>query len=105
MSDDDAMRGRGTGPGEAPGADVRPGAGEIRSADAVRGAASGTAPVPLSVLDLVTVGSGRTATQALGTSVALARLAERHDQPARALVPGLRQPAAVHAREAGQDLV
>ncbi|MGA5165204.1 LLM class flavin-dependent oxidoreductase [Streptomyces lavendulocolor] len=71
------MRGKGTGPGEAPGADVRPGAGEIRGADAVRGAASGTAPVPLSVLDLVTVGSGRTATQALGTSVALARLAER----------------------------
>ncbi|WP_416069626.1 LLM class flavin-dependent oxidoreductase [Streptomyces sp. AK02-01A] len=45
--------------------------------DAVRGAAAGTAPVPLSVLDLVTVGSGSTATRALETSVALARLAER----------------------------
>ncbi|MFG3494333.1 LLM class flavin-dependent oxidoreductase [Streptomyces sp. NPDC047928] len=42
----------------------------------IRGAARGTAPVPLSVLDLVTVGRGRTATQALATSVALARLAE-----------------------------
>ncbi|MDN3293743.1 LLM class flavin-dependent oxidoreductase [Streptomyces ficellus] len=45
--------------------------------DAIRGTANGAAPVPLSVLDLVTVGSGRTATQALATSVALARLAER----------------------------
>ncbi|WP_455353596.1 LLM class flavin-dependent oxidoreductase [Streptomyces sp. SYSU K217416] len=45
--------------------------------DAIRGTAHGTAPVPLSVLDLVTVGSGRTATQALRTSVDLARLAER----------------------------
>ncbi|MGW5776145.1 LLM class flavin-dependent oxidoreductase [Streptomyces sp. NPDC003863] len=45
--------------------------------DAIRGEARGTAPVPLSVLDLVTVGSGRTATQALATSVELSRLAER----------------------------
>ncbi|MFJ7955326.1 LLM class flavin-dependent oxidoreductase [Streptomyces sp. NPDC096319] len=45
--------------------------------DAIRGEVRGTAPVPLSVLDLVTVGSGRTATQALATSVALSRLAER----------------------------
>ncbi|MFE3599296.1 LLM class flavin-dependent oxidoreductase [Streptomyces sp. NPDC059096] len=37
----------------------------------------GTAPVPLSVLDLVTVGSGSTAGEALRTSVTLARLAER----------------------------
>ncbi|OKK08659.1 alkanal monooxygenase [Streptomyces sp. CB03234] len=47
------------------------------SDDVIRGTANGTAPVPLSVLDLVTVGSGRTATQALATSVALAKLAER----------------------------
>ncbi|MEV6652379.1 LLM class flavin-dependent oxidoreductase [Streptomyces sp. NPDC051219] len=45
--------------------------------DAIRGTAHGTAPVPLSVLDLVTVGRGGTATQALRTSVDLARLAER----------------------------
>ncbi|WJV51428.1 LLM class flavin-dependent oxidoreductase [Streptomyces flavofungini] len=36
----------------------------------------GDAPTPLSVLDLVTVGAGRTATDALHTSVALAKLAE-----------------------------
>ncbi|MFI9587952.1 LLM class flavin-dependent oxidoreductase [Streptomyces sp. NPDC052236] len=45
--------------------------------DAIRGTAGGTATVPLSVLDLVTVGSGRTATDALRTSVDIARLAER----------------------------
>ncbi|MEU8762077.1 LLM class flavin-dependent oxidoreductase [Streptomyces sp. NPDC048659] len=45
--------------------------------DAIRGEARGTAPVPLSVLDLVTVGSGRTASQALATSVEISRLAER----------------------------
>ncbi|MEU2157796.1 LLM class flavin-dependent oxidoreductase [Streptomyces sp. NPDC019396] len=45
--------------------------------DEIRGTAQGDAPVPLSVLDLVTVGSGRTATQALRTSVDIARLAER----------------------------
>ncbi|ATW48653.1 LLM class flavin-dependent oxidoreductase [Streptomyces xantholiticus] len=45
--------------------------------DEIRGTAAGTAPVPLSVLDLVTVGSGRTATDALRTSVDIARLAER----------------------------
>ncbi|WP_128378689.1 LLM class flavin-dependent oxidoreductase [Streptomyces cavernae] len=44
--------------------------------DEIRGKAAGTAPVPLSVLDLVTVGAGRTATDALRTSVALSRLAE-----------------------------
>ncbi|MEV7088615.1 LLM class flavin-dependent oxidoreductase [Streptomyces sp. NPDC093085] len=42
----------------------------------MRGTVRGTAPVPLSVLDLVTVGVGTTATDALRTSVALARLAE-----------------------------
>lgn len=45
--------------------------------DAIRGTANGTAPVPLSVLDLVTVGVGRTATDALRTSVEIAKLAER----------------------------
>ncbi|MFE0687113.1 LLM class flavin-dependent oxidoreductase [Streptomyces sp. JH002] len=45
--------------------------------DAIRGSSFGTAPVPLSVLDLATVGSGRTATQALATSVELAKLTER----------------------------
>ncbi|MFD4142787.1 LLM class flavin-dependent oxidoreductase [Streptomyces sp. NPDC058572] len=44
--------------------------------DEIRGTAAGTAPVPLSVLDLVTVGSGRTAAEALRTSVDIARLAE-----------------------------
>ncbi|MER6994821.1 LLM class flavin-dependent oxidoreductase [Streptomyces sp. NPDC000410] len=45
--------------------------------DHIRGTATGTAPVPLSVLDLVTVGSGHTATEALRTSVDIAKLAER----------------------------
>lgn len=44
--------------------------------DEIRGTAQGTAPVPLSVLDLVTVGAGRTATDALRTSVAIAKLTE-----------------------------
>ncbi|HET9379776.1 MAG TPA: LLM class flavin-dependent oxidoreductase [Streptomyces sp.] len=44
--------------------------------DGIRGAAHGTAPTPLSVLDLVTVGAGRTASDALRTSVRLSRLAE-----------------------------
>ncbi|MGW6617945.1 LLM class flavin-dependent oxidoreductase [Streptomyces erythrochromogenes] len=42
----------------------------------IRGAALGRAPVPLSVLDLVTVGAGSTASDSLRTSVAIARLAE-----------------------------
>ncbi|WP_424891760.1 LLM class flavin-dependent oxidoreductase [Streptomyces sp. XH2] len=45
--------------------------------DFIRGQALGSAPVPLSVLDLATVGAGRTAAQALATTVELARLAER----------------------------
>ncbi|WP_329117685.1 LLM class flavin-dependent oxidoreductase [Streptomyces sp. NBC_01465] len=44
--------------------------------DAIKGTALGDAPVPLSVLDLVTVGAGRTATQAIRTGVDIARLAE-----------------------------
>ncbi|MFE0037775.1 LLM class flavin-dependent oxidoreductase [Streptomyces sp. NPDC059015] len=47
------------------------------AADEIRATAQGGAPVPLSVLDLVTVGSGSTAGRALRTSVDLARLAER----------------------------
>ncbi|GAA2090254.1 LLM class flavin-dependent oxidoreductase [Streptomyces albiaxialis] len=45
--------------------------------DPIRGEARGTAPVPLSVLDLATVGEGFTATDALKASVELAGLAER----------------------------
>ncbi|MEU0163218.1 LLM class flavin-dependent oxidoreductase [Streptomyces sp. NPDC006261] len=48
----------------------------VRGGDGTRGTAGGTAPVPLSVLDLVTVGQGRTATQALRTGVEIAKLAE-----------------------------
>lgn len=47
------------------------------AADQIRGTAQGSAPVPLSVLDLATVGVGSTAGEALRTSVDLARLAER----------------------------
>ncbi|MFF3176169.1 LLM class flavin-dependent oxidoreductase [Streptomyces sp. NPDC057900] len=49
---------------------------EIRG-DEIRGKAEGTAPVPLSVLDLVTVGQGSTASRALRTGVEIAQLAER----------------------------
>ncbi|WP_313896929.1 LLM class flavin-dependent oxidoreductase [Streptomyces sp. GC420] len=42
----------------------------------MRGRAGGTASVPLSVLDLTTVGSGYTASDAIRTGVKLARLAE-----------------------------
>jgi luciferase family oxidoreductase group 1 len=42
----------------------------------IRGPARGTAPVPLSVLDLATVGKGLTASDALRTSVEIARTAE-----------------------------
>jgi luciferase family oxidoreductase group 1 len=52
-------------------ADERPGI------DSIKGVRRGLAPVPLSVLDLATVGSGLTATQALRTTAAIARLAER----------------------------
>lgn len=51
--------------------------GDEIQGDEIRGTARGTAPVPLSVLDLVTVGQGRTASQALRTGVEIARLAER----------------------------
>lgn len=44
--------------------------------EGIRAPRHGDAPTPLSVLDLVTVGAGRTATDALRTSVALAKLAE-----------------------------
>lgn len=45
--------------------------------DPVRGTTRGSAPVPLSVLDLATVGAGSSASDALRTSVELARAAER----------------------------
>ncbi|MEU6733878.1 LLM class flavin-dependent oxidoreductase [Streptomyces physcomitrii] len=45
--------------------------------DEIRGQVAGTAPVPLSVLDLVAVGAGYTASDSLATSVRLAELAER----------------------------
>ncbi|TJZ55959.1 LLM class flavin-dependent oxidoreductase [Streptomyces piniterrae] len=45
--------------------------------DGTRGTAKGTAPVPLSVLDLVTVGAGNTASGAIRTAVDIARTAER----------------------------
>ncbi|TRV81447.1 LLM class flavin-dependent oxidoreductase [Streptomyces sp. 130] len=51
--------------------------GDEIQGDEIRGTARGTAPVPLSVLDLVTVGQGRTASQALRTGVEIAQLAER----------------------------
>lgn len=47
------------------------------SGDGIRGTAQGTAPVPLSVLDLVTVGAGHTASDAVRTAVGIARTAER----------------------------
>ncbi|WP_327333628.1 LLM class flavin-dependent oxidoreductase [Streptomyces anulatus] len=57
--------------------DVTGGAsGGPADADGIRGAVAGTAAVPLSVLDLVTVGQGRTATEALRTSVDIAKLTE-----------------------------
>ncbi|PZT72894.1 MULTISPECIES: LLM class flavin-dependent oxidoreductase [unclassified Streptomyces] len=64
------MRGDGTLSDGTPGDDGGRG-------DEIRGTARGTAPVPLSVLDLVTVGKGRTASQALLTGVEIARLADR----------------------------
>ncbi|MGW9042283.1 LLM class flavin-dependent oxidoreductase [Streptomyces lydicus] len=45
--------------------------------DGIRATARGSAPVPLSVLDLVTVGAGNTAADAVRTAVTLARTAER----------------------------
>jgi luciferase family oxidoreductase group 1 len=48
--------------------------GDVRQG--IRGTVRGTAPVPLSVLDLATVGKGLTASDALRTSVEIARTAE-----------------------------
>ncbi|MDT9681225.1 LLM class flavin-dependent oxidoreductase [Streptomyces sp. TRM76323] len=91
MSDDEAMRETATdgtaarsGPGSADGGAAAAGGAApgnpnhgTAPGDPIRGTAPGTAPVPLSVLDLVTVGSGSTASHALATSVEIARLAER----------------------------
>lgn len=54
------------------------GSGEANrnAGDGIRATAAGRATVPLSVLDLVTVGAGSTAHAALRTSVEIARLAE-----------------------------
>ncbi|MGW5848304.1 LLM class flavin-dependent oxidoreductase [Streptomyces sp. NPDC055254] len=52
------------------------GPGGSRGGNGIRGAVLGRAPAALSVLDLVTVGSGSTSREALETSVAIARLAE-----------------------------
>ncbi|MFI5524844.1 LLM class flavin-dependent oxidoreductase [Streptomyces platensis] len=52
-------------------------AGGETAGDGIRGTARGTAPVPLSVLDLVTVGAGSTASRAVRTAVDIARTAER----------------------------
>ncbi|MFI5862792.1 LLM class flavin-dependent oxidoreductase [Streptomyces sp. NPDC051546] len=60
--------GSSAGPGEGP--------GEVSGEGEIRGTALGRAPVPLSVLDLVTVGAGSTAGASLRTSVDIARLAE-----------------------------
>ncbi|MFE7134081.1 LLM class flavin-dependent oxidoreductase [Streptomyces sp. NPDC057638] len=53
-----------------------PESGTREAAGPVRGRARGSAHVPLSVLDLVTVGAGQSPGEALRTSVALARLAD-----------------------------
>ncbi|HZG04844.1 MAG TPA: LLM class flavin-dependent oxidoreductase [Streptomyces sp.] len=67
-----------TGGGATDGAtDRETRSGRADGGDPVRGTARGTAPVPLSVLDLATVGSGHTASDALRTSVEIAKLAER----------------------------
>ncbi|MFB6890848.1 LLM class flavin-dependent oxidoreductase [Kitasatospora sp. NPDC056327] len=47
------------------------------AADPVRATARGTAPAPLSILDLATVGAGHTPAQALAATTTLARSAER----------------------------
>ncbi|MDH6577089.1 LLM class flavin-dependent oxidoreductase [Kitasatospora sp. MAP5-34] len=44
--------------------------------DPIRGVVRGTAPAPLSILDLATIGSGYTAGEALGATTELARSAE-----------------------------
>ncbi|MCY0929772.1 LLM class flavin-dependent oxidoreductase [Streptomyces sp. H27-H1] len=63
-------KGSGGGPGSGSGSGSDGGGGGIH------GTALGRAPVPLSVLDLVTVGAGSTAHASLRTSVDIARLAE-----------------------------
>ncbi|CAG6393333.1 LLM class flavin-dependent oxidoreductase [Streptomyces cocklensis] len=63
MGDDVARGGGSSGDGGAAG-------------DGIRGTVHGTAPVPLSVLDLAGVGSGLTARDALRNSVEIARTAE-----------------------------
>lgn len=47
------------------------------TSDSIRGRRSGEAPIPLSVLDLATVGSGMTVTESLAVSTAIAELADQ----------------------------
>ncbi|MFI6446190.1 LLM class flavin-dependent oxidoreductase [Kitasatospora sp. NPDC050543] len=54
----------------------RPAGGLPHRGDAVRGVPRGTAPAPLSILDLATVGVGYTPAEALAAATALARSAE-----------------------------
>ncbi|QHC20933.1 LLM class flavin-dependent oxidoreductase [Streptomyces sp. GS7] len=61
---------------QAPGNEGAAGSDAPRG-DGIRGTARGTASVPLSVLDLVTVGAGSTAAAAVRTAVDIARTAER----------------------------
>ncbi|SFF64426.1 luciferase family oxidoreductase, group 1 [Actinacidiphila alni] len=75
----DEQQGERTGQGEQDrGAGTRGAAdqGQAAKGAGIHGTVRGTAPVPLSVLDLATVGSGFTATDALRTSVEIARTAE-----------------------------
>jgi luciferase family oxidoreductase group 1 len=68
----------GTSAGSATGAGRSAGDGTgAMTGDAVHGEARGTAPVPLSVLDLANVGVGLTSRDALLATVETARLAER----------------------------
>ncbi|WP_354640641.1 LLM class flavin-dependent oxidoreductase [Kitasatospora camelliae] len=53
-----------------------PATGPGAAADPIRGRARGTAPAPLSILDLATVGAGHTAGEALAATTELARAAE-----------------------------
>ena len=64
------------GDGEREVADATGSGGEDIRGTGIRGTVRGTAPVPLSVLDLATVGKGLTAGDALRASVEIARTAE-----------------------------
>ncbi|GJF30207.1 hypothetical protein KNE206_29070 [Kitasatospora sp. NE20-6] len=63
-------------PSGTSGAQATPSEDAGRSEDAVRGRARGSAPAPLSILDLATVGAGHTPAEALAATTDLARGAE-----------------------------